>query len=161
MPVNESKSIEPVAVAVETDSAVPVIATTSKKAARIKAPAKAKAVKVVVAESVEPAKEDKVERSPVKPEKLAKAERHPKAQKVEKPAKPAKVKLVRDSFAMPEADYANLALLKQRALDAGFEVKKSELLRLGVKLLATLAPEELVARAQSLEKLKTGRPVKS
>lgn len=77
-----------------------------------------------------------------------------KAKKARKP------KLVRDSFTLPEADYALFAELKTRCLAQGVAVKKSELLRLGLVLLAELAPQALAERAQSLEKIKTGRPAK-
>jgi hypothetical protein len=45
---------------------------------------------------------------------------------------------VRDSFTMPEQEYAVLGAVKQACLKAGFEVKKSELLRIGVALLGQL-----------------------
>jgi hypothetical protein len=46
-----------------------------------------------------------------------------------------KEKVVRDSFTMPKSDYEKLAALKQKCLDAGVAVKKSELLRAGLLLL--------------------------
>lgn len=55
-----------------------------------------------------------------------------------KPAKAPKAKLVRDSFRFPEAEYAVLGTLKERAVKAGKAVKKSELLRAGLKALAAL-----------------------
>ena len=62
-----------------------------------------------------------------------------------KSAKPRKIKLIRDSYAMPEAEYAQIAQLKQRLLELGESVKKSELLRAGLLLLAALDDSELQA----------------
>lgn len=42
-----------------------------------------------------------------------------------KSAKPRKIKLIRDSYAMPEAEYAQIAQLKQRLLELGETVKKA------------------------------------
>jgi hypothetical protein len=66
--------------------------------------------------------------------------------------------LVRDSFTMPEQEYAVLGAVKQACLKAGFEVKKSELLRIGVALLGQLDTASLRAVLASLPQLKTGRP---
>lgn len=87
------------------------------------------------------------------------ATRQPKAApaKAEKPKKP---KLVRDSFTMPEGEYALLAKIKKNCVAAGVEVKKSELLRIGVSLLAGMDPKKLQAAQKSLPELKAGRPKK-
>ncbi len=74
------------------------------------------------------------------------------------PAPLARPRLVRDSFTMPEQEYAVLASVKQACLKAGFEVKKSELLRIGVALLGQLDTASLRAVLDSLPQLKTGRP---
>lgn len=66
--------------------------------------------------------------------------------------------LVRDSFTMPEGEYAVLGAVKQACLQAGFEVKKSELLRIGVALLGQLDIAALRTVLGSLPQLKTGRP---
>lgn len=60
-----------------------------------------------------------------------------KASKEAKAGKPAKA-MVRDSFRFPKAEYAVLDTLKERAVNAGKAVKKSELLRAGLKALAAL-----------------------
>ena len=73
-------------------------------------------------------------------------------------ARRARPALVRDSFTMPEQEYATLAAVKQVCLKAGFEVKKSELLRIGVALLGQLDIAALRAVLASLPQLKTGRP---
>ncbi|MDE2442246.1 MAG: hypothetical protein KGP14_14605, partial [Betaproteobacteria bacterium] len=49
-----------------------------------------------------------------------------------KPVKTKKIKLIRDSYAMPEAEYAHIGALKKRLAALGSEVKKSELLRGGI-----------------------------
>ncbi|HEY4079357.1 MAG TPA: hypothetical protein VGM81_01565 [Burkholderiaceae bacterium] len=80
---------------------------------------------------------------------------------VAKPAatpKPAKIKLVRDSFTMPSDEYAVLGELKQRALKSAHPVKKSELLRAGVKLLAGLGDTALMRALSNVPTIKTGRP---
>lgn len=80
-----------------------------------------------------------------------------KPAKAEKPVKAKKQKLVRDSFAMPEGEYALIGELKKRL--AG-EYKKSELLRAGVIVLAALNDTELKAVMSHIERIKTGRPSK-
>ena len=78
-----------------------------------------------------------------------------------KPAKAKKPKLVRDSFTMPEAEYALIATLKKRCLDAGVSAKKSEILRAAVAKLAKLSDASVLAAIRSLELIKTGRPAKA
>ncbi len=82
------------------------------------------------------------------------------AAKAAKPAKAKKVKLVRDSYAMPEAEYARIGVLKKRLSGLGNDVKKSELLRGGIALLAALNDAELKAVMGRVERIKTGRPAK-
>lgn len=87
----------------------------------------------------------------------------PKTAKAEKPAKadkPKKIKMVRDSYTMPENDYAQLAELKKKCLQAGVHVKKSELLRAGLLSLSKLPDAALIKAVEQVEKLKTGRPAK-
>ena len=71
-----------------------------------------------------------------------------------------KAKLVRDSFTMPEIEYAALGEVKKTCLKAGFEVKKSELLRIGVALVRKLTLTALKQEVSSLAPLKPGRPRK-
>lgn len=71
-----------------------------------------------------------------------------------------KAKLVRDSFTMPEIEYAALGEVKKNCLKAGFEVKKSELLRIGVALIRDLDLAALKVAAAALSPLKPGRPRK-
>jgi hypothetical protein len=69
-----------------------------------------------------------------------------------------KPKLVRDGFTMPEADYALLGALKKRALRAGHEVKKSELLRAGLRALAAMPDAAYIGALEGVERIKPGRP---
>jgi hypothetical protein len=71
-----------------------------------------------------------------------------------------KAKLVRDSFTMPETEYQGLGEIKKACLKAGFEVKKSELLRIGVALIRKMDPVALKEVLASLPPLKAGRPKK-
>lgn len=82
----------------------------------------------------------------------------PKPQKKEPGIK--KPKLVRDSFTIPESDYALFKNLKGRCLNTGIEVKKSELLRVALNVLSAMDDTSLVAAVNRLERLKTGRPAK-
>ncbi len=109
-----------------------------------------------------------VEKASAKPARKAPAaapEKPAEAPKAEKPAKvkkqtPKKVKLIRDSFSIPETDYVLFATLKQRALAAGIDVKKSEVLRAALATLAKLDDAALVAAIGLVERIKTGRPKK-
>lgn len=74
------------------------------------------------------------------------------------PAQDARPVLVRDSFTMPEHEYAVLLEVKQACLRAGIDVKKSELLRIGVALLGQLDVAALQGVLAALPQLKTGRP---
>jgi len=77
-----------------------------------------------------------------------------------KPAKVKKAKLVRDSFTMPESEYAAIAALKERCLSSGVAARKSEILRAALAGLAGLGDAEVVAAIQALAAIKTGRPAK-
>lgn len=74
--------------------------------------------------------------------------------------KESKVKVVRDSFTMPQSEYMKIAEIKTIFLKAKMHVKKSEILRAGLKVLAELNPAQLKLALNSLEKIKTGRPKK-
>lgn len=131
-------------------SAKPAVAPAAKSVAKAAAKPAAKAVKPAAA---------------VDTKKVAKADAVPPAAKAAKEVKakkvvPKKPKLVRDSFTFPENDYALLAEIKQRALKAGHEIKKSELLRAGLAALAAMPEQELVAALVGVERIKTGRPAK-
>lgn len=75
-----------------------------------------------------------------------------------KEAKARKPKLVRDSFTIPKDEYAIVDTLKLRAAALAQPVKKSELLRAGLKLLASLPDNALRSALQAVPSIKTGRP---
>ncbi|KAF1048834.1 MAG: hypothetical protein GAK35_00100 [Herbaspirillum frisingense] len=123
--------------------AAPKAVAPAAKAAAPAPKAAAPAPKKPVAPAVKPAD---------KPAVLSKAEK--------KAAKPKKVKQVRDSFTMPENEYAVLAQVKKSCLKAGVEIKKSDLLRIGVSLIKNLKIAELKDILGGLTPLKVGRPKK-
>ena len=118
------------------------------------APAAAAAVAAPDAEpastkAAKPKRAKPVDAAPVSPAAEVKAKRA------------RKEKVVRDSFTMPKSDYEKIASLKQKCLDAGVSVKKSELLRAGLHLLDSAPAKRLVAAISAVETVKTGRPSKS
>jgi len=124
-------------------------AAPGKTVAAKKAPAKAAtAVKAVAKKSVAPAVKTAA------PKVLA-----PKpAVTAAKPSKVKKAKLVRDSFTIPKDEYVVIDLLKVRAGKLGQSVKKSELLRAGIKALAALSDIQFKAALSNVPTIKTGRP---
>ncbi|MBI3480652.1 MAG: hypothetical protein HY016_09920 [Nitrosomonadales bacterium] len=82
------------------------------------------------------------------------------AQAAKKPRKESKIKVVRDSFTMPQNEYAKIAEIKAICLKAKIHVKKSEVLRAGLKALSELNATQLKRALSDLEKIKTGRPLK-
>ena len=91
------------------------------------------------------------------PKAAAKPAAKPAAPKVEKAKKP---KMVRDSFTIPKNEYDVLDSLKQRALQLGNPVKKTELIRAGMKAIAALGDAAFKAALAAVPSLKTGRPAK-
>ena len=91
------------------------------------------------------------------PKTPVKAAAKPKADKVVKLKKP---KLVRDSFTIPKAEYTVIDDLKQRAGKLASAVKKSELIRAGVKALAAMTDAAFLAALKAVPTIKTGRPSK-
>jgi hypothetical protein len=77
-----------------------------------------------------------------------------------KAGKMRKPKLVRATFTMPAGEFDQIAALKKRLAGLGGDVKKSELLRAGIGLLAGLENKELAAVMARVERVKTGRPKK-
>ena len=92
--------------------------------------------------------------------RAAQVKQKPAAEKPAKKDKKGKTKVVRDSFTMPEDDYAKIAELKKVCLDAGIHVKKSELLRAGLHALGKLGISQLKRMISQIEQVKTGRPRK-
>jgi hypothetical protein len=75
--------------------------------------------------------------------------------------KTKKSKLVRDSFSMPEVEYAALGEVKKACLSAGIEVRKSDLLRVGIALVRKMEFAHLTQAVAGLTPLKSGRPKKN
>jgi hypothetical protein len=90
--------------------------------------------------------------------KLEKAAKTTKAIKTAKLEKARKPKLVRDSFTIPKVEYVVLEALKQRATRLTRSVKKSELLRAGIKALAALSDAAFLTALEQVPAIKTGRP---
>jgi len=112
---------------------------------------------VVKKAAVKPVTKTAVKKAPVKTAT-------PQAAKPVKAAKPAKVKkpkLVRDSFTIPKDEYVVIDSLKVRAGKLGQAVKKSELLRAGVKALAAMSDIQFKAALSNVPTIKTGRPKNS
>lgn len=140
------------------------------KAVRAKAPVKATAKPAAKAAVKAVAKPVAKPRTSVKTavKAAAGALAAPAAKRTRKTAQPlaatpaprdaARPVLVRDSFTMPEQEYAVLAEVKGACLRAGIDVKKSELLRIGVALLGQLDVATLQSVLGALPQLKTGRP---
>lgn len=79
-------------------------------------------------------------------------------EKQNKKEKPRKVKMIRDSFTMPENEYNLLGELKKKCLETGVHVKKSELIRAGLINLSRLNKSLLLKAVERVEVIKTGRP---
>jgi len=123
-------------------------ASTPKKPVPQKAAPRKTAAPVVVKKAATPKKSAPVKSValPVKPAKAA---------KVKKP------KMVRDSFTMPKDEYAVIDSLKLRGGKLGQGVKKSELLRAGIKALAAMSDIQFKAALSNVPTIKTGRPTNS
>ncbi|MDP1657094.1 MAG: hypothetical protein Q8K91_15025 [Hylemonella sp.] len=127
------------------------MATVSKKSTAsktVKAPIKSRKL---TAKKTTPARKP----APVAPVKAA-----PVAPEA-KIAKPKKQKLVRDSFTIPKIEYVVLDELKLRAAKLAHPVKKSELLRAGIKALTGMSDTALLSALKAVPTIKTGRPKKT
>lgn len=71
-----------------------------------------------------------------------------------------KLKMERDSFTMPKAEYAQFYVLKDRLAKLGQPAKKSELLRAGIMQLTAMTDAALKAAMSKVPTIKTGRPKK-
>lgn len=69
--------------------------------------------------------------------------------------------LVRDSFTIPGNELQLLADAKKKCLKAGIDIKKSELIRIGISLVYGLGLSRLKKEKKALQPIKTGRPKKS
>jgi hypothetical protein len=69
-----------------------------------------------------------------------------------------KQRVIRDSFTLPTADYDLISQIKERCLEAGINVTKSETIRAGLNALHELSDKDLRKVMERLVKVKTGRP---
>ena len=134
-----------------TKKVMPAVKTVKKTA--VKKPVAKKANPAAV---VKPAAKSPIVKSAAakKPSPDKKAKPDVKAARIKKP------KLVRDSFTMPQSEYDVLAQVKKSCIAAGIEIKKSDLLRIGVAMLQQLDTKKINEALQSLTPLKAGRPSK-
>lgn len=135
-------------------SSVPTAPKTSKTPMKktVKAPAK----KVAAPRKTAPTSIAKAA-SNSKPKAVVAAPAKPAVQKL---LKAKKLKLVRDSFAMPKLEYLVLEELKLRSGKLGNSIKKSELIRAGIKALASFSDANFLAALKAVPTIKTGRPAK-
>ncbi|QNP49213.1 hypothetical protein [Diaphorobacter aerolatus] len=150
------KVVQPAAVAAPAPSApAPVARKAAPAAAETAATAKSrKPVKKAPATTAKPAAKPaaKAGKTAAKP-----AQKQPKQAVVKEP-KAKKPKLVRDSFTIPKDEYAVIDTIKLRSAKLDHQVKKSELLRAGLKLLASLSDQQLMTALRAVPAIKTGRP---
>lgn len=71
----------------------------------------------------------------------------------------AEQKVVRDAFTMPAHDHELFSVIQNKCLSMGLAATKSEILRAGLKNLASLEAKALVKIIKAVPKIKTGRPV--
>lgn len=139
-------------------------ATTKAPATKRATPTKRPAAKKPATKKATPqtAKKPVAKKAAVKPvTKSATKKVTAKPVKAVKPAKVKKPKLVRDSFTIPKDEYVVIDALKTRAGKLGQSVKKSELLRAGVKALAAMSDIQFKAALSNVPTIKTGRPTKT
>ena len=152
---SDNQTALPATIPVEQTGAAPVSQTSPAAAAlatkpKAKASAKNPVAKKTMAAVRKPAT-DAASAAPVKP--VLKTI-------VSKPLKAKKTKLVRDSFTIPKPEYLVLEELKARAVSLANPVKKTELLRAGIKALAAMADASFLAALKAVPVIKTGRPTK-
>lgn len=131
----------------------PVVKKAAVKKVAAKKPVVKKATTKVVTKTA-------VKKAPVK-SAVGKTATTAKPVKAVKPAKVKKPKLVRDSFTIPKDEYVVIEALKTRAGKLGQAVKKSELLRAGIKALAAISDIQFKAALSNVPTIKTGRPKNS
>jgi hypothetical protein len=69
--------------------------------------------------------------------------------------------LARDSFTIPGDELQLLADAKKKCLKAAIDIKKSELIRIGISLVYGLGLSRLKKEKRALQPIKPGRPKKS
>lgn len=127
----------------------------------------AKAIKAKPAKSAKPL----IKKTIVPSKPAAKSDAKPAAKRTpiaDKPTagpmkliKTKKPKLVRDSFTIPKEEYQVLGELKLRADRLVNPVKKTELIRAGIKALASMSDTEYLAAIKAVPVIKAGRPAHS
>lgn len=124
-------------------------------------PASKPAVKAVTKPAAKAVKQDTATlMSKTATPQVEKAKKPAKAIETDKQPKAKKPKLVRDSFTIPKDEYQVIDTLKQRSATLGQPMKKSELLRAGIKLLNSLDDARFKQALAEVPAIKTGRPKK-
>ncbi len=144
-------ALQPPTPAAASGAAKPTKVAKATRAAKLAATPKAVATSAPAAKPVAPKTPAAKKAAAPKPAKAP-------AASAAKETKAKKPKLVRDSFTIPKDEYAVIEVLKERATALAQPVKKSELLRAGLKLLAGLSDTALRNALVSVPSIKTGRP---
>lgn len=113
-----------------------------------------------VASVVKPVVKKPLVKKPVVNKAAPAAAKEAKAVKESKAEKKPKLKVVRDSFTMPQNEYQKISEIKALCLKRDLHVKKSEILRAGLQALSAMGVEQMSVVLKGLEKIKTGRPNK-
>jgi hypothetical protein len=135
----------------ETENVSPQVGPTEKKVTAVKKRSVAKKTRLVKKVAVKKAAKKTSKKAPAKSTKSTKAN---------KAIKTVKTKLVRDSFAIPEKEYAALVAVKKACLKAGLEIKKTELIRIGIALVNNLTTAKIKTAQAKLTQITAGRPKK-
>jgi hypothetical protein len=136
----------------ETENVSPQVEPTEKKAPAVK--------KRSVAKKTSPVKKVTVKKAAKKSAKKTSKKTLVKSTKATKATKTVKTKLIRDSFAIPEKEYAALVAVKKTCLKAGLEIKKTELIRIGIALVNDLTTAKIKTAQAKLTQISAGRPKK-
>ena len=136
----------------ETENVSPQVEPTEKKAPAVKKRSVAK--KTILVKKVTAKKAAKKSAKKTSKKTLVKSTKATKATKT------VKTKLIRDSFAIPEKEYAALVAVKKTCLKAGLEIKKTELIRIGIALVNDLTTAKIKTAQAKLTQISAGRPKK-
>lgn len=139
-------------------AAAPAPKTAAAPAAKTPVAPAPKAVATPAAKAAVVPAQKKPAAKPAARKPAAKAPAAAKAKAEPKAAKPKKPKLVRDSFTIPKPEYAVLETLKERSAKLARPMKKSEMLRAGIKALAAMPDAAFLAALEAVPAIKTGRP---
>jgi hypothetical protein len=136
----------------ETENVSPQVEPTEKKAPAVK--------KRSVAKKTSSVKKVTVKKAAKKSAKKTSKKTLVKSTKATKATKTVKTKLIRDSFAIPEKEYAALVAVKKTCLKSGLEIKKTELIRIGIALVNDLTTAKIKTAQAKLTQISAGRPKK-